>query len=148
MIIEYNWHEFTTISSLPEGHMVLLFALYVNKSRIDKKLSANETLLMKKLNIDLMPNSLIFSKRLIQTYNGIFSNYKCKEPQNYITNCSFLHSKYPSKLKSNYLYILGQRSLANKNTWIPKEYVDEEHHTNPFITLDQDKLIFKLEKQL
>jgi hypothetical protein len=105
-------------------------------------------MLRKKLNIGNNYYGLLHTKLIVDSKNGIFSNFYCKEPQNYLTNCSFLHSKVSAQKKADYMYILGQRSLNNFNNWIPDNYVEPEHWENPFIKHENSKIIFTLEKQL
>lgn len=143
MIVQYNWYELNSISKLPEGHVLVIFALSVGMS---KPISYSTNMLKHKLNIDNIPNS-IFSKNIITQYHhGIFCNYKTNEPQCYIRNTSFVHMRLSAQIKSDYLYILSQRSIANKNNWIPDYYIHQKYHNNPLIGREKGKITFPLEK--
>jgi len=149
MIIQFNWCELNSITKLPDSKIILMFCLYINKSNpLERKISSSHALLQKKLHIGKNYLALSAQNFILESRNGLFSNYVCQEPQSYLTNCSFLHAKVPPQLKSDYLYILAQRSLNNYNNWIPEEYVEEHHLTNPFIKHHKSKIIFTLEKQL
>jgi hypothetical protein len=149
MIIQFNWYELNQITRIPDCHAILIFCLYINRaSPTTKRIASNHLMLQKKLNIGKNYYTLIDRKLIIDSKNGIFSNFKCVEPQSYITNCSFLHAKTPARVKSEYLYILAQRSLNNLNTWVPENYVDSAYWKNPFIKHQNSKINFTLEKQL
>jgi hypothetical protein len=87
---EYNWYELQTISRAPENQIILMFALYVG---LHKKMSNSFELLRYKLAIDTLPVDLVTRRFILKTDNGIFSNYTCNDPQNYVKNLSFLHYK-------------------------------------------------------
>jgi hypothetical protein len=142
MIIQYNWYELNKLSSLPEGHVLTIFCLSIG---INKPLSYNPEILKKKLNINSIPNSLIANKVIIQYPHGIFANYITNEPQCYIRNCSFVHMRWSAQEKSDYLYILSQRSITNTNNWIPDYYIPTKYHTNPLIGREKGKITFPLE---
>jgi hypothetical protein len=149
MIVQFNWIELNKITRIPDCQTILMFCLYINKvSPTIKRISGNHLMLRKKLNISNNYYAIIHNKLIVESANGIFSNYTCAEPQGYLTNCSFLHAKVSPKVKSEYLYILSQRSLGNKNCWIPDNYVEPEYWKNPFIKHENSKIKFTLEKQL
>jgi transposase len=142
MIVQYNWYELNIISKLPEAHVLVIFCLSIG---LDKPISYSTNLLKKKLNIENIPNS-IFSKNIITCYDhGIFCNYKTNEPQCYIRNTSFVHMRLSAQTKSDYLYILSQRSIGNKNNWIPDYYIHHKYHNNPLIGREKGKITFPLE---
>lgn len=143
MVVQYNWYELNKISKIPDAHVLIIFCLYIGT---EKPLSYSFNLLKQKLNIETIPNSLLTSN-IITSYNhGIFCNYKTNEPQCYITNPSFVHMRWSAQDKSDYLYILSQRSIANKNNWIPEYYIHRKYHTNPLIAREKGKITFPLEK--
>jgi hypothetical protein len=142
MVIQYNWYELNKISKLPEVHVLLIFCLSIGT---EKPISYNIDLLKQKLNIENIPNSL-FSNNIITKYNhGIFCNYKTNEPQCYINNGAFVHMRWSAQYKSDYLYILSQRSIGNNNNWIPDYYIHRKYHTNPLVGRDKGKITFPLE---
>lgn len=149
MIIQFNWYELNKITRIPDCQVILAFCLFINRKNPDiKRIAGSHHMLKQKLNITNNYYALIHNKLILDCANGIFSNYECQEPQSYITNCSFLHAKVPPKIKCEYLYILSQRSLSNKNCWIPENYVEPEYWNNPFIKHENSKIKLTLEKQL
>lgn len=144
MITEYNWYELQTISKVPENQIVLMFALYIGAG---KKMSNNWEMLRYKLCLELIPRDLSTRKFVLKTDNGLFSNYKCNDPQNYVRNLSFLHSKVTAETKLEYLYILSQRRLNNPNNWIPEDYVEPEYRSNIFTYRRAGKIHFPLEPE-
>jgi hypothetical protein len=142
MVIQYNWYELNKISTLPDTHVLIIFCLSIG---VDKPISYSIKLLKQKLNIESIPNSL-FSNNIITQYpHGIFCNYKTNEPQCYIRNTSFVHMRWSSQDKSDYIYILSQRSIANTNSWIPEYYIPQKYHNNPLIGREKGKITFPLE---
>ena len=77
--------------------------------------------------------------------NSIFSTYQCKDTQSYFKDKDFLFSTVNPNAKVEYLYILSKRSIANKNRYIPKNYVSSEHWGNTFVKERTDKLELILE---
>jgi hypothetical protein len=144
MITEYNWYELQTISRVPENQILLMFALYIG---IGNKMSNNWELLRYKLYLEKIPRELKTKRFILRTDNGVFSNYKCNDPQNYVKNLSFIHSKVSVETKLEYLYILSQRSLDNPNNWIKQDYVEPEYWTNIFTYRKEGKIFFPLEQQ-
>jgi hypothetical protein len=142
MVVQYNWYELNNISTLPESHVIMIFCLSVNPNNpISYSLSA----LKKKLNIDNIPNSIVYNRIIASYSHGIFTFINVKEPQCYVTNTSFVHMRLSAQVKSDYLYILSQRSIANKNNWIPDYYIPQKYHTNPLIAREKGKITFPLE---
>ena len=141
MIVQFNWYELNKITRIPDCQVILTFCLFINRKNPDiKRISGSHHMLKQKLNIANNYYALIHNKLILDCANGIFSNYTCQEPQSYITNCSFLHAKVPARTKCEYLYILSQRSLGNKNCWIPENYVEPEYWNNPFIKHENSKI--------
>ena len=127
----------------PNAEVVLAFALAVGKDRI---ISTNFISLREKLNIASVPEFL-FTKGYLQKYpNKIVSRFEILEPQCYMTNPSWLHYKVPVKTKSDYLHILGQRSLSNTSKIFPEYYLRERHWKNPLITHADRMIHLTLEK--
>lgn len=149
MIIQFGWNELHNIDSTPEAKLILLFCLYINRaSPLEKRIATDPYFLAKKLKIDFVPATLITRRFILQSRQGLFSNYVCKEPQSYLTSMKFIHTDAPAQEKVNYLYMLSQRAMNNPNNWIPREYVDEKLLTNRFIYTTTTKIIFLPEKQL
>ena len=150
MIIQFNWAEISGVSKVPENQLILALCMFINYLRPhDRKIAKSIDDLANKLKIDSVSSSLISKKLILNNYNGVISNYICAEPQNYTTNISFMYADVHVKHKTNYLYMLGQRTLNSKNRWIPDYYAEpKQYNTNPFITHTDNKIFFKLEKQL
>ena len=49
----------------------------------------------------------------------------CREPQVYLTNFDFLTRKIPSYQKTDYLHMISQRRMSDRNNWIPRDYVSK-----------------------
>ena len=129
--------------NISDAEILLTFALAVGPNKI---ISTNFTLLKDKLHIRSVPEFL-FTKGYLQKYpNKIVSRFTIEEPQCYMTNPSWIHYNIPSKIKSDYLHILGQRSLANTTKIIPEYYLDSYYWSNPLITHVDRKIKFTLEK--
>lgn len=147
MIIQFNWYEIQSVSMLADTSLTLFFCLFINEAYpVQKRIASSPEALKYKLRIKQFPTALLSRNLIVQTHYGLFSNYKCAEPQSWVSNCRFVHADVPAIDKANYLHILSQRRIHELKNWIPKQYVDKKHWTNPFVTLQDDKLIFKLEK--
>lgn len=142
MITQYNWYELQTISKVPENQILLMFALYMG---FHKKMSNDPIMLRDKLYLEVVPKDLFSRKFLLRTKNGIFSNYQCADPQNYVTDMSFIHRKVPATTKLEYLYILSQRSLTNPNNWIPEDYVEPKYRNNVYTYRKNGNIYFPWE---
>jgi hypothetical protein len=142
-MIQFNWFELNKISTLPEGHVILIFGLYVG---IHKRMSSTTKLLKQKLNIKLIPNRLLTENYILDYPQGVFSNYKTIEPQCYIKNCSFLHLRLDPGTKSDYIRILSQRPIGDNTFSIPRHYLEPRLQLNPLIELTKTKIILPLEK--
>ena len=149
MIVQFNCAEITAISVTPENQLILAFCMCINTLNPHaRKMARNIDDLRNKLKLNSISTSLISKKLIINSYNGIISNYICAEPQNYMTNIAFMYADVHVKHKTNYLHMLAQRPITSKNNWIPKYYVEtKQYNTNPFITIINDNIHFKLEKK-
>ena len=147
MIIQFNWYEIQSVSMLADTTLTLFFCLFINEAYpLQRRIASSPDALLYKLRIKQFPTGLLSRGLITQTRYGLFSNYVCAEPQSWVSNCKFVHADVPSVEKANYLHILSQRRIHNTNNWIPKHYVDKRYWSNPFITLQDNKIIFKLEK--
>lgn len=127
----------------PDAEVLLTFALAVGPNRV---ISTNFTSLRDKLNISSVPQFL-FTKGYLERFpTTIVSRFYLEEPQCYMTNPGWLHYKLPAKIKSDYLHILGQRSLSNSSNCFPEHYVDELYWKNPLITHADRMIKLTLEK--
>ena len=128
----------------PDAEVVLTFALVCGKNTI---ISNSFNFLKTKLHINSVPEFLFIKKFLTKTAdNKIVSLYSIEEPQSYMRNASWLHLNVSSSIKSNYLKILGQRSLMNMNDFIPEHYLDSASRKNPLVQHVDRKIYFTMEK--
>lgn len=126
-----------------DAQVVLTFALAAGKDRV---ISTNFTSLRQKLHIATVPQFL-FTKGYLQKYpNKIVSRFQILEPQCYMTNPGWLHYQVSSKIKSDYLHILGQRSISNSEKQFPEYYVEAQYRKNPLITHADRMIKLTLEK--
>lgn len=142
MTVQYNWYELQTITRVPDNQLLLMFALTVG---CGKKMSSHPVYLRDKLHLTVVPKQLFMTGFLVRRKDGIYSNYECEEPQNYVKNISFLHSKTSVMTKLEYLYILSQRSLTNTNDWIPEDYVEPQYRNNVYTYRKNGKIYFPWE---
>lgn len=110
-------------------------------------IARDERSLQRKLNITYIPREL-YNKGYLdyEPPGNIVSYFKIREPQCYMVNALWLHYNVSSKIKSDYLHILGQRSIDNKKRFIPDYYVDKAYWKNPLVCHADRKIKFILEK--
>lgn len=127
----------------PDAEVLLTFALAAGKDRI---ISTSFEVLKQKLHISYIPEFL-FIKGYLQRYpNKIVSRFEIEEPQCYMSSPGWLHYNISSKIKSDYLHILGQRSMNSNHNYFPEHYVDERYWKNPLITHADRMIKLTLEK--
>lgn len=129
--------------NIPEAEVVLTFALSIGYERV---ISYNFASLREKLAIRHIPEHLFTNGYLVKYQSKIVSKFRIVEPQCYMTNPSWLHYNLSAKTKSDYLHILGQRSLCNKNRTIPEYWVEPTYWKNPLIKHSDRTITFILEK--
>jgi len=126
-----------------DAEVLLTFALAVGKNCV---ISTSFESLRQKLYISYIPEYL-FTKGYLQRYpNKIVSRFEIQEPQCYMTSPGWLHYNISSKIKSDYLHILGQRSMHSNQNYFPEHYVDERYWKNPLITHADRMIKLTLEK--
>ena len=150
MIIQFNWCEINELTTLPDNKLILIFCLYANKAfPLERRIASSIQFLNKKLNTKAYPSTLLNAGLIYANKkNEVFSNYVCKEPQVYLTNFDFLTRKIPSYQKTDYLHMISQRRMSDRNNWIPRDYVSRTILDNPLIFLTATKIYFPLEKQI
>ena len=129
--------------NIKDAEILLTFALAIGPNKI---ISNNFYNLKEKLKIDNFPQFLITKGYFDKYPDKIVSRFTIEEPQCYMTNGSWLHYSLPSNIKSDYLHILGHRSLDNKNRFLPDYFVDTKYHKNPLINHSDRKIKLILEK--
>ena len=140
----FNWNELWTYSKgQPESILILTNALIIGYNNI---IASSGKQLMKKLFINSINLHLFQTNKLkVLKNSSILSTYQCKDAQSYFKDKDFLFSTVNPNAKVEYLYILSKRSIANKNRYIPKNYVSSEHWGNTFVKERTDKLELILE---
>lgn len=142
----FNWNELLQKSKKDYDSIIIL--TYASTFRYNNKIANSSLDLVKKLNIHRIPNWL--NKYLIINKNfEIFTQYSNEEPQSYFTNSSFLLSIVPVVYKIQYLWLLSHRKNNEKINYINKDFFTTKEidgiKNNPFISIEQDKIIFILE---
>lgn len=100
--------------------------------------------LMNRLAINHIPLSLFKDKFFTQYKHTLYCNYKTIEPQSYFKNSSFLFVNVPARDKVVYLKALSMRKISDSNNYIPLAYFPNVK-PNHFLTIEDDKIHFKLE---
>lgn len=147
MSFYFNWYELLKKSKKDYDSIIVL--TYASTFGYNKKIANSSLDLVKKLNISRIPNwlnsSLIMNKRSFE----IFNNYRVEEPQSYFRNPSFLKTVTPVTHKIQYLWLLSHRRNDDKNPFINRDFFKLKEingiKSNPFISIDKDKITFVLE---
>jgi len=140
----FNWNELKRdAGNNNEGILILLTAQLVG---YNKKIGYGGNHLMAKLKIHSIPPIIFRRNFLFVQKQGIYSRYRCADPQSYFTNKDFISTAHPVKHRVEYLYMLAQRPISVKDTFIPKHYVPERLWKNPFIEIDDEKIHFITER--
>jgi len=128
----FNWYELKSCSlNIPEGIIILAYAISCGYNEI---ISSDEESLLKYLKIRYLPSHLYKNGSLVLTGNGsILSRYLTKEPQAYFKESGWLSDIEKVSNKIIYLYALGQRSINNKNIFIPETYLEDKYWNNPYL---------------
>jgi hypothetical protein len=144
-IIVLNVLEIKTLAQNNADAEVLL--TFCASNEVGSVLAKDEISLQRKLNIKYIPRHL-YNKGYLQYKppGNIVSYFSIHEPQCYMINSSWLTYNVSSKVKSDYLHILGQRSITNKKRFIPDYYIDQVYWKNPLICHVDRKIKFILEK--
>lgn len=141
--IYYSWTELLASTRIYSSMLIIMYAFVVGKGG---KMAKSRYDLVNKLRLnDKNVNLPTPYVKIIN--NAIYSSCWCNEPQNYITNYTFLFDKIDEKIKCEYLYILSQRRLSDLNNYIPADMVDKKYWLNPYVIKEDDNLIFHLERE-
>lgn len=125
---------------------MLTYALTCSYNSI---IACNESWLLQKLKISFIPRSVFKGGYFTKTAKGIVSKLTTKEPQSYFLNDSWLYDYEKLTDKIIYLHALSQRSISDKNFFIPDNYLEEKYWNNPFLKHRDGKIWFLPElKQL
>ena len=140
----FNWKELWTYSQgRPESILILTYGLTIGYNNI---IASSGNQLRKKLFIKSINFHLFQTRKLkVLKNNSILNTYQCKDAQSYFKDKEFLFTTVNPNIKVEYLYILSKRSIANKNHYIPKNYVSFRHWNNTFVKERTDKLELILE---
>lgn len=139
-LIYFNWYELKSVSAnVPEGIILLTHALI---SGYNSVISFNESALLQKLKISYVPPHIYRTKWFIKENTGIISKFLIQEPQSYFRNHSWLYAYNNLEHKILYLYALSQRSIPNKNFFIPEDYLESKYWDNPYLKHRDKKIWF------
>lgn len=142
-MVQFNWQEIKLDSNNTlEGIIVLTYALSIGYNSI---ISASLSNLQTRLSIGFVPQNIFKKRMFINTPQGIFNRYSTIEPQSYFKNNSWLFDKESTYNKVVYLFALSQRSINNKNLFIPTTYLDSKYWDNPYLNRKENKLWFNPE---
>jgi hypothetical protein len=108
-------------------------------------ISSDDGKLIQKLKIEYVPPVIYRSPFIVKTKEGLVSKYKTEEPQAYFNNKDWIYDNNNVSAKVIYLYALSQRSITNKNLFIPEKYLEEKFWNNPYLQNKNGKLWFKPE---
>lgn len=140
MLTEFNWYELKTYSSnVPEGIIVLTHALSAGYNSF---ISSSDSSLLQNLNVKYVPPSLYRTGLFVKNKTGIINKYKTEEPQSYFSDISWIYDDDNISHKIIYLYALSQRSITNKNLFIPDTYLDDRYWNNPYLKHRDGKIWF------
>lgn len=96
-------------------------------------ISIDEVSLLRKLKISYIP-SILYRNQFITKREGlVIHSYKTREPQSYFLATEWLTDVSHLSDKLIYLYALSQRSLGNKNLFIPDSYLEDKYWKNPYL---------------
>lgn len=139
----FNWYELKSGSdNLFEGIITLTYALSKGYNSV---ISSSESSLLSRLNIDYVPQVIYRKGFIVKSAFGLLNKYVTKEPQCYFINSDWLTDKQSVYNKMVYIYALSQRSINNKNLYIPNYYIDNKYWDNPYLNNKDKKLWFKPE---
>ena len=142
-MIQFNWYELKSCSeNVPEGIIMLTFALSKGYNSI---ISSSESLILSRLNIDYIPQILYRKRYIVKTNKGIISNYTTSTHQCYFNEHEWLYDTESVYNKIVYIYSLSQRSITNKNLYIPESYLEDRYWDNPYLKHRDTKIWFKPE---
>jgi hypothetical protein len=140
---QFNWYELKSGSgNVPEGIITLTYALTKGYNSV---ISSSESLLLYRLNIDHIPQIVYRKSYIVKSPFGLLNKYTPKEPQCYFLDTEWLTVKESVYNKMVYMYALSQRSINNKNLFIPDIYLDSKYWDNPYLEHKDEKLWFKPE---
>lgn len=140
----FNWNELKRdAGSNYAGILILLNCLLIG---YNKKMANSGKHLMLKMKLNNIPLIIFRKKLLFVQKQGIYSRYKCNDPQSYFINKDFITSGLSVANRAEYLYILAQRPISVTDTFIPKNYVSKRLWKNPFIEIDDTKIHFITER--
>lgn len=135
----FNWDE---IYKKSRKDLAAIIILAFAQTKLYNE-SSSQTLL-KKLNINHIPQFLFANDILRQTKTGIVCNYRTIEPISYFNNPNFLLTNINARHKVNYLRAISMRRLSSKENKIPRDYFDTINY-NPLLKVDDDFIYFTFE---
>jgi hypothetical protein len=142
----FSWFDLLQKSKKDYDSIIIL--TYASTFSYNNKIANSSLSLIKKLNINRVPN-WISNHLIINKKFEIFNNYVLEEPQSYFNNPKFLTSIVPVTYKIQYLWLLSHRKIEETTNYVNRDYFKLKEidgiKNNPFISIEQDKIIFILE---
>ena len=135
----FNWDEIRVRS---RNDLAAIICLAYAQTIGYNELSAKT--MMNRLALHHIPLSLFTDGHFTQYKHMLHSSYKTIDPQSYFRNSSFLFMNVPARAKAVYLKALSMRRITETYDYIPLKYFPNIQ-PNPFLTIENDKIIFKLE---
>lgn len=102
---------------------------------------------MDRLKLHHIPPHLFYNKYFTQFKHKLVSNYTTIDKQSYFKNPIFLFMNAPARSKVVYLKALSMRRVSDTRDYIPKKYFADVK-TNPFLQIQEDKILFPLESSV
>lgn len=136
----FNWEQLKLDSE--NDFTAILILTHAIQYKYNSSIAKTVQHLRKYLYIDNIPNRLFERRFLVLDRNLVLSRYRCIEPQNYFINPYFMVSKCPVRYKIEYMYMLSQRKITERQNFIPDYYVKEELWNNPFVNHKNGNLYF------
>ena len=134
--IYFNWDELRLkAKGDPAGIIILTYGLTKSYN------ISTSGYLMKKLNINHIPQFLFARGILKATNNKVKVNYVTKEAQSYFKYDKFLFARVSARQKALYLRALSMRPLDDVRNFIPRVLFNNIAF-NPFLKVTNDKIEF------
>lgn len=138
----FNWNEILLRSNKDLAAILCLtYAQTVDYNELSAKT------LMDRLKLHHIPPHLFYNKYFTQFKHKLVSNYTTIDKQSYFKNPIFLFMNAPARSKVVYLKALSMRRVSDTRDYIPKKYFADVK-TNPFLQIQEDKILFPLESSV
>lgn len=140
----FNFYELKNNGRTPEGVIILAYCLSVP---FGKRIGLNGDTMRYRFNIEKIPLHIFTRQYIKKGQDGVYNYYTVKDPQSWFKNNSFLTDKKVSlQHKVEYLHILSQRQIGDKNAFYSELILDKKYWGNPLITRYNGNIHLTLEK--